>query len=174
LYLVHEIMPNIWKKKPDVKLWIVGKDPPREILTLEKNPLIKVTGMVTDIADYLRRATIAIAPLRYGAGIQNKILEAMACGTSVVTNTSAIGSLSVKEGRELLIANDPMGFADAITSLLDDDVKREEIGMAGRRYVETHHNWMNIASQLEAVYRTVNENENSNLRFDQQGIRYGN
>jgi glycosyltransferase involved in cell wall biosynthesis len=163
LYLVQEIMPLVREKRPDVKLWIVGKDPPREIRALGKDPLIQVTGMVTDIADYLRRATIAVAPLRYGAGIQNKILEAMACGTAVVTNIKAIGSLSATDGVDLLIANDPIQFANAIIDLLDDELKRETIRVSGRKYVETHHNWMNIAAQLESVYKVAIEDQNRSL-----------
>jgi sugar transferase (PEP-CTERM/EpsH1 system associated) len=160
-YLVNEIMPQIWKKRPHVKLWIVGKDPPREVQALANNPSIEVTGMVSDIADYLRRATIAVAPLRYGAGIQNKILEAMACSTAVVTNNQAIGSLSVKDGKDLLVANDPVEFAQSITSLLEDVTRREAIGMSARKYVETYHDWTNIAAQLESVYRAVINNRNT-------------
>jgi polysaccharide biosynthesis protein PslH len=172
-YLVSEIMPHIWKKRPNVKLWIVGKDPSRDIQVLANDPLIQVTGMVSDIADYLRRATIAVAPLRYGAGIQNKILEAMACSTAVVTNNQAIGSLSARDGEDLLIANDPVEFAHSITSLLDDDSRRQEIGKSGRKYVETNHNWINIAASLESVYRSVINSTKNTMNFEKQGNGHG-
>jgi polysaccharide biosynthesis protein PslH len=172
-YLVSEIMPHIWKERPNVKLWIVGKDPSRDIQVLANDPLIQVTGMVSDIADYLRRATIAVAPLRYGAGIQNKILEAMACSTAVVTNNQAIGSLSARDGEDLLIANDPVEFAHSITSLLDDDSRRQEIGKSGRKYVETNHNWINIAASLESVYRSVINSTKNTMNFEKQGNGHG-
>jgi glycosyltransferase involved in cell wall biosynthesis len=129
--------------------------------------------MVTDIADYLRRATIAVAPLRYGAGIQNKILEAMACGTPVVTNRQAIGSISAVDGVDLLIANDPNEFAHSIMGLLADDIKREAIGMSGRKYVQFNHDWVNIAAQLEAVYQTVIASVNGSLNLEKQGNGHG-
>jgi glycosyltransferase involved in cell wall biosynthesis len=173
-YLVNEIMPHIWVKRPGVKLWIVGKDPPREVQFLANDPLIQVTGMVSDIADYLRRATIAVAPLRYGAGIQNKILEAMACSTAVVTNNQAIGSLSARNGEDLLIANDPIEFAHSITSLLDDECRRQAIGNSGRKYVETNHNWTNIAAQLESVYQSVINNTKYRMNLETQGNGHGN
>ncbi|HEX9018480.1 MAG TPA: glycosyltransferase, partial [Anaerolineaceae bacterium] len=79
LELVNKIMPIVWSRKPDVEVKIVGKDPPAAILELASNPRVVVTGTVPDIRPYLRQATIAAAPLAYGAGIQNKVLEAMAC-----------------------------------------------------------------------------------------------
>ena len=160
LFLVQEIMPKVWVERPEINLWIVGKDPPREIQILDEHPQITVTGMVDDMADYLRRATIAIAPLRYGAGIQNKILEAMACETPVITNNQAMGSLSARVGEDLLIANDADEFAKSILDLLGDKDRREEIGKSGRQYVETSHDWTNITAQLETIYRAVIENEN--------------
>ena len=173
-FLVNDIMPNIWKTRPQVKLWIVGKDPPREVQFLANNPLIQVTGMVSDIADYLRSATIAVAPLMYGAGIQNKILEAMACSTAVVTNNQAIGSLSAKDGEDLLIANDPVEFAQSVNSLLDDVARRDKIGKSGRKYVEMHHDWNNIAAQLESVYRVAIKKSKSNMNLEKQGNDHGN
>jgi glycosyltransferase involved in cell wall biosynthesis len=154
-FLVQEIMPKVWQKIPEVKLWVVGKDPPREIQNLVNHPQIRVTGMVEDIAEYLRRATIAVAPLRYGAGIQNKILEAMACETPVITNHQATGSLSAREGIDLMVANDADEFATLIHHLLEDDTRRVEIGLSGRRYVETFHNWTDITAQLEAIYKQL-------------------
>jgi glycosyltransferase involved in cell wall biosynthesis len=63
----------------------------------------------------------------------------------------------------LLIANDPIKFANAIIGLLDDDIKLEAIGMSGRKYVEKHHDWMNITGQLESVYQDAIENQNHSI-----------
>jgi glycosyltransferase involved in cell wall biosynthesis len=152
LYLANEILPVVWKHNPDVKLWIVGKDPSTEIVNLQKHKNILVTGSVEDLRPYLRRATISVSPLLYGAGIQNKILEAMACGTPVVTTPLAIRSLNVENGKELCVANNPESFSQVILELLDDPVKCDQIGTAGRQYVEQHHDWSKIAAQLEAIY----------------------
>ena len=94
LYLVREILPIVWATNPDVKLWIVGKDPSKELLALQKYQKILVTGRVDDIRPYLRQATLSVSPLLYGAGIQNKILEAMACGTPVVATPLAVSALT--------------------------------------------------------------------------------
>jgi sugar transferase (PEP-CTERM/EpsH1 system associated) len=153
MHLVNSIMPLIWAKRPECRLLIVGKDPSRELRALNQHPQIEVTGTVKDVRPYLRRATVALAPITYSAGIQNKVLEAMACGTPVVTSPMAVSSLTAKVGRDLLTAQDPEDFAYAVLSLLDNPARCQSLGINGRQYVETHHNWENIAARLELVYQ---------------------
>ena len=150
--LVHDIMPRIWAQNGDVRLYIVGKDPPGEISTLSNNPLITVTGTVPDIRPYLQRVAVAVTPLLYGAGIQNKVLEAMASSTPVVSSPQAISSLQLTPGENVIVANNPDDFADAVLRLLGDEPKRKELGQAGRAYVEKFHKWSTMASELEAIY----------------------
>jgi glycosyltransferase involved in cell wall biosynthesis len=100
-YLVAEIMPRIWKVRPATRLFIVGKDPSADIKELQKNPRIIVTGTVDDIRPFLWMATVSVVPLLYGAGIQNKILEAMATGTPVVTTCGALSALEARPGEHL-------------------------------------------------------------------------
>jgi len=153
LHLVHQIMPHVWDEMPDVKLVIVGKDPPPKITALSERPEIFVTGTVEDVRPYLRRAAIAVAPIVYGAGIQNKVLEAMACGTPVVSTSLAAKALSVYPGRDIQIEDDPRSFARTVLRLLNDPSARDEIGAAGREYVEKNHNWDTITSKLELIYK---------------------
>jgi sugar transferase (PEP-CTERM/EpsH1 system associated) len=155
LHLVRNIMPYIWARRPDVELWIVGKDPTREVEALGQNPAITVTGMVADIRPYLRQATIAVAPVTYGAGVQNKVLEAMACATPVVATPRAILALQAVPGRDLWVADEPSTFANSVLRLLNDPAKRQRLGEAGRSYVEVHHDWTNIAGRLEQIYSTA-------------------
>ncbi len=152
LFFIHEIMPLIWKHRPDVKVNVVGKDPPREIQALGQNPAVHVTGTVDDIRPFLQRATISVVPILYGAGIQNKVLEAMACTTPVVSTPQGVSALSILPDRDVLIAQEPEGFANSVLDLLKSPVRQRQVGMAGRRYVETYHQWNHIAAQLEEIY----------------------
>jgi glycosyltransferase involved in cell wall biosynthesis len=152
LYLVNEILPLVWQDQPQVKLWIVGKDPSKEIQDLAENPAITVTGFVESLLPYLQNASIAVAPIMYGAGIQNKVLEAMACGTPVVTNPQAISAISAKPGQDVLVGETPKEFAQAIIELLEDYEYRHQIGNAGRVFVEQNHDWKKICIQLENFY----------------------
>jgi sugar transferase (PEP-CTERM/EpsH1 system associated) len=155
MHLVYEILPVIWSQNPDVKLWVVGKDPPQSIRKLAQNPAIQVTGTVDDIRPYLQNATIAVAPITYGAGIQIKVLEAMACGTPVIATSQAVSALSIRPDRDALIADEPGKFAQSVLDLLKNPNRQQEVGQAGRQYVEENHRWTDITPKLERIYGQV-------------------
>ncbi len=165
MHLVREIMPLIWKEKPEVELFIVGKDPTKEVQALGERPEITVTGTVKDIRPYLQRATAALTPIVYGAGIQNKVLEAMACGTPVVSTPQAVSALSALPGVDLLVAQEPQAFARAVLDLLDDPEQQKRLSAAGRCYVENHHHWNVVAGQLEEVYRQTAQKTQANMKL---------
>jgi len=153
LHLVEKIMPLVWQKRPEVKVYIVGKDPSKEVQALGRDPRITVTGTVPDIRPYLRKALVSVTPIMYGAGIQNKVLEAMACATPVVSTPRATAALSTRPGQDLISAESPQDFAEAVLELLDNPGLRRELGAAGRRYVEANHRWHTIVERLVDVYR---------------------
>ena len=107
------MLPRIWAERSEIQLWIVGKDPPRSVRHLGRHAQIQVTGTVPDIRPYLRTATLAVAPAPYAVGIQNKVLEAMACGTPVVASPQAAGGLNARHGQELLVAESAKVFVIA-------------------------------------------------------------
>jgi polysaccharide biosynthesis protein PslH len=163
LHLINDIMPRVWQQKPEVGVWIVGKDPTAEIRALASPGIpgqsgeVLVTGTVPDIRPYLRRATLAVAPVPYGAGIQNKVLEAMACGTPTLASRQAASGLSAHPDHDLVVAEGATEFADTILALLDNSALRTRIGLAGREYVEQFHSWTAATEQLEQTYQEANE-----------------
>jgi glycosyltransferase involved in cell wall biosynthesis len=152
LNFVENIYPRILAAYPDIKLWIAGKDPTREIKALENIPGIEVTGTVDDLRPYIQQASVALSPITYGAGIQIKVLEAMACGTPVVSTSQAVSALQVVRGQDVLIADNPDEFTAYVLKLLDDQDYQRMIGMAGLAYVEKFHKWSSIVSRLEGIY----------------------
>lgn len=152
LYLVREIMPLVWRVQPEARVVIAGAGPGQTLLA-QRNAHVKVTGAVPDLRPYLARAAIAVAPLRYGVGVQNKVLEAMAMGTPVVAARQTTTALNVQPGGELLIADDAASFAAHILTLLRNPAQRTALGSAGRTYVEREHSWNTSAALLEACYR---------------------
>jgi len=154
-YFIETIWPKILLEKPDAKLWIVGKDPTPDILALGEKPGITVTGYVKDIRPYLYSATVAVAPVKYGVGIQNKVLEAMACATPVVATRQAISALQTEPNRDLMVSDDPDQFAREVLRLLGDENHRRQVGQAGLAYVQANHKWSAIAERLEGIYHEV-------------------
>jgi len=154
LCLLQDIMPSVWAQRPQTQVQLVGKDPPSVLRKLAHNDQrVEVTGFVPDIRYYLRRASLAIAPLVYGAGIQNKVLEAMACGIPVAASSQAVSALGAVPGRDVLVADEPHEIAAAALKLLENPPLNSQIGANGRAYVERHHDWNSIAAQLENIYR---------------------
>jgi glycosyltransferase involved in cell wall biosynthesis len=154
-FLVTTIMPQVWAKRPRTKLVVVGKDPTPDIREFGRNPLITITGTVYDIRPYLWGAAASVVPLLYGAGIQNKILEAMATGTPVVTTSRTLSALGAKPAKEILVADTPDDFSAEILRLLENGSVSGEVGDAGLRYVREYHDWNRIASRLANVYGQV-------------------
>jgi glycosyltransferase involved in cell wall biosynthesis len=157
LYLVHEVMPYVWAERPNAKLVIVGQGPPASIQKLSQDPRVTVSGYVPDIRPYLQHATVAVVPAVYGAGIQNKVLEAMACGTPVVATESAVSALNLKPDHDLLVANKTEAFARQVLRLMDEPNLRQTIGANGLEYVRRYHAWPEIGANLETIYRSVIE-----------------
>ena len=154
LTLVSDIMPHVWTKNPEVEVVLAGSAPPREVRALASRfaPRVTVTGHVADLRPHLQAAALAAAPIPYGAGIQNKVLEAMACGVPVVASPQASSAIAARPGSELWVAESPEAFATQILHLLSDPALRQALGAAGRQYVETHHRWDRIVGHLEALY----------------------
>ena len=169
LHLVNDIMPRVWARRTDVEVQIVGKDPPARISTLDSTSTsykskedgrgrVTVTGFVSDIPSYLREATVAVAPVPYGAGIQNKVLEAMACGTPVIASPQAASGLLSRSEQHLVVATDAQMFAKSIIELLNDVNRRQKLSEGGRIYAEEYHSWDAIVERLEDIYSDTVQN----------------
>ncbi len=150
--LIEGIMPHVWRQRPATQVWLVGSSPPRSLQRYAADPRVVVTGRVSDVALYLRQATIAVSPLRYGVGVQNKVLEAMATATPVVGDQQCLASLQVQPNRHLFVARDDDAFAAKIVQLLDNPRLQVQMGKNGRTYVEQVHQWSWSASRLIRVY----------------------
>jgi len=160
LTLVHQILPRIWQQRPGVRVLIAGSNPPPVVRRLARDPRIQVTGSVPDLRPYLRQAQVAVSPLPYAVGIQNKILEAMASGTPVVASPGAGAGLEAVPGRDLLLAADPAAFAEAVLRVLEDRALWDTLAEHGLAYIARHHNWPRIVAQLTAVYERTIETAN--------------
>jgi polysaccharide biosynthesis protein PslH len=153
-YFVKDILPLIRQQQPDIHLQLVGAHPAASIKALETDQ-IEVTGFVDSITDYLERATLALAPVVYGSGMQIKVLEAFLTGTPLVATSVALRGLNVQHEQEVLVGDTPADFAAAVLRLLSDPDLRARIGAAGRKYIEDNHDLRVTTAHLETLYHRV-------------------
>ncbi|MCC7547525.1 MAG: glycosyltransferase [Burkholderiales bacterium] len=149
-YFCTEILPLVHAVKPAVKFILVGKNPSSRVRALASDH-VAVTGFVDDIRPYLSRAAVFVSPTRVGAGIKNKILQAWSMGKAVVATPASTGGLRVRDRQNLIIADSPRSFADAVLELLEDENLREGMGASGRQTVLDHYTWNAKALEMEAL-----------------------
>jgi glycosyltransferase involved in cell wall biosynthesis len=147
-FLFGEIWPLVLAARPSARLRIVGPQPPADIVASQP-PNVTFEGFVADIVGEVGRASIAIAPLRIGGGTRLKIIEAMALARPVVATSIGAEGIEAKNGRDLLIADAPRDFADALLRLLAQPAEAAALGLRGRRLVEQAYSWDSSAAQLE-------------------------
>ena len=157
VYFATRIFPLILQQKRNVRFLIVGADPPPRVRQLSRLPGVKVIGYVPRIHDYLAKATVAIAPMQAGTGIQNKILEAMASGAPVVATLYALGGIEAIDGEHLLVAKDDKDMAEQVVRLLKDPGLRCHLSRNARWLVEEKYTWDRSVAMLEEVYRLAIE-----------------
>jgi len=151
-YFHSEVLPKIKSQIPETKLWIVGKDPAKEIQNLEAKD-VTVTGYVEDVRPYLDRASVFVCPMRKGAGIKNKILQAWAMGKPVVCTSIALAGLHANPEENVIVADNSDHFAAQVVRLLKDESLRKAVGERAKRTVRDRYSWRQQAELLEATVK---------------------
>jgi sugar transferase (PEP-CTERM/EpsH1 system associated) len=156
LYFARDILPLIRKKIPSVRITVAGRTPsPRLLALAESDKNIRVTGSVKDIRSFVREASVYVVPLRIGGGTRLKIFEAMAMGKAIVSTTIGAEGLPVTDGKEILIADEPQSFAEAVVSLLNHPERRRQLGSSARGLVECNYKWRSVTDQFEEILSRV-------------------
>jgi glycosyltransferase involved in cell wall biosynthesis len=150
-WFCQEVWPVIRKRKPDAHLSIVGRRPTAAVRRLAKFPGVQVVGPVPDMRPFYARAAVVLAPLRIARGVQNKVLEALAMGKSLVASPQTLAGIIAQPGVHLLQANLPQEWADFVVDLLDHPSRRRLLRDAGRKFVEEHHSWDQCLRPLEQL-----------------------
>lgn len=156
-WFCREVWPEVRRRHPATTISLVGRRPTPAVCGLTRIPGVRLVGQVPDVRPYLDQAAISIVPLRIARGIQNKVLESMAMVKATIVSPQACEGLAAQPGTDLLCAESPGQWADAISSLLDDASLRRRLGTAGRRYVETAHCWQRCLEPLDRLLGLASE-----------------
>ena len=158
IYFSQSILPLIRAKHPGTKFVIAGQRPVPKVLELA-NDHISVTGFVKDLAAMYDSGSVVVAPLRFGAGTQNKVLEAMAMGVPVVCSHIGFAGLGIASGEGAIMQTEPTAFADSVIDLLNSQDMRRQVGQAGMNIIKTRFDWDIVAKTLEGYFREVSSNK---------------
>jgi glycosyltransferase involved in cell wall biosynthesis len=150
---VARVLPEIVRRVPHARLWIVGADPPASLRALASRH-ITLTGRVPDVRPYYARAEIAVVPLWIGGGTRVKVLEAMAMGVPIVSTPLGCEGLDVRDGRTALIGDGDEALADAVVRALTQPALRRQLVAQGAALAE-EYDWRRVALALEAAFRVA-------------------
>ncbi len=158
LWFADKVLPLIRRQAAEAHFLIVGRNPHPRLDALRSNPAVTLTGAVDDVRPLIRDAAVYVIPLRVGGGTRFKALEAMAAGKPIVSTRLGVEGLGVRDGSEMLLADDPRAFADAVLKLLapQNEPLRDHLAANARRFVEENSGWSPIVRKLEALYTEVN------------------
>jgi glycosyltransferase involved in cell wall biosynthesis len=153
LRLATEILPRVRAHVPNAHLWLVGHAPPPAVQALS-GEAVTVTGSVPDVRPYLARATVFVSPLRLGAGIKNKVLEALAMGCPVVATPLSVDGIDARHERDVLVA-DADALADSVVRVLKDADLQRRLSANGRQLIEARYSWSRVVTRYEELYEAV-------------------
>jgi polysaccharide biosynthesis protein PslH len=146
-YFIKEIMPRVRQSVPGVTLTVVGRNPyPSLVKQARRDPAIVVTGRVEDVRPYMERATAYVVPIRVGGGTRLKIYEAMAMEKPIISTTVGAEGLPLRDGAELLLADTPDAFADAVVRVLKDEELARTLGLRAAATVRQRYAWAGAAA----------------------------
>ena len=151
IWFVRHVWPRIRERFPAAIFRIVGKSPTAEVQALAGVPGVEVTGSVPDVRPWLHRSTCAVVPLHIARGIQNKVLEAMACGRPVICSPAPLKGLAAEPGLHLLQASVAEEWVEAVSRVFADRNLQRELGMSGAAFVQLHHSWDHCLSPLDRM-----------------------
>ncbi len=150
-YLVKEIFPLVGEQLPGCQLHLVGASVSAQIRELEAFAGVSVLGFVPELDTVYAKTAVFVAPMRFAAGIQTKVLDAMGAAVPVVTTSLINAGLGARPEHDLLLADEAQAFAAQIIRLLRDAQLRTEMGRSGQRFVQQKFSWDVVAERMRQI-----------------------
>ena len=150
-WLIQELWPRLSRALPGVALTIAGDRPPARLLAAARRAGVAIEAAPADLEPLLAGATAALAPLASGSGQPLKVLEAWRLGVPVVASPWAAAGTTAEPGRDLLVAETPEEWVEAIARLVESPAERERLASAGRERLTLDYSPERVAADLEAA-----------------------
>ncbi|NLP52559.1 glycosyltransferase [Bacillus sp. RO1] len=150
---VKDVWPHIHRAYPEYKFYIVGKDPVKKVTALHGKENVVVTGFVEDICSQLLQAQIGIYPMKSGTGMQNKILEAMACGLPTIASPIALQGIAGRRGDELICTGNVKEMLAAVKDLIESPELQKHYASKGQAFVHNHYSWEENCLRLMRTWK---------------------
>jgi len=160
LYFCGKIWPILKSRYPELKLTIIGKNPPSQLQSIAKDDnYINMLGYVEDIRPHIKRAKVFICPIMEGGGTRIKILDAFSQGIPVVSTTVGAEGLSLEKGKHILLADTVAEFVEAVTELMENEELSKNMGLSARKFVEENYSYDMIGKKMASVYKEMLDNQ---------------
>jgi len=154
-FFTRRLWPGIRDRVPGARLLIAGRDAPAPVLALARSPGVELRVEVPDMTRVIQESWVAIAPMRTGTGVKNKVLEAWGAGRPAVMSRRAANGLELDESMQLLVAPDWQSFADLVVSLLGDRHRRQDLGAAAHGVATSRHSWERSAAAFGKLFHDI-------------------
>lgn len=152
LWFVDQIWPLLRLRLPEAIFHCIGSNPPPQILALASRPGVQIHGYVEHLEPAMRGMRLSLAPLRFGAGVKGKINLSMAHGQPVVATSMAVEGMHLRDGEEVLIADGPQAFADAVLRLYQDEALWNHLARNGLQNVDRHFSMRAAQATVRRVF----------------------
>jgi len=156
-WLVADIWPLVRSAVPSATLRIIGPDAPDSFYAFDGKNGVQLVGWVPELEPELDRARLTVAPLRFGAGIKGKVISSISNGVPVVCTPVAAEGMGVEDGREVAIAADAAGMAEAIIRMLTDDAEWKSLSAAGAAFVDANYSQAAALERVREMIRIAGE-----------------
>ncbi len=157
IWFAAEAMPKLRAMGRNIEFVIAGGRPTKAVQALGEAEDITVTGRVEDMRGWLGHADLAVAPLLLARGVQNKVLEAMAAGTPILTTTPALTGIDAVPGQDALVCKTGEDFATAILDLLDDKARRDEMAKSAQAFAQNGYGWGAKVADLVKIIESARD-----------------
>jgi glycosyltransferase involved in cell wall biosynthesis len=154
-YFIHDVLPLVRQQIAEARFTVTGATGSVDVRDLAAQPGVTFAGYLPDVAPAIRSSWAVVVPLRLGGGTRLKILEAMALGTPVISTRKGAEGIDVRDGENILLADQPEELAQAVVRLLNDSTLRTHIARHARTLVKRQYDWQQIAGRLNDLIEQV-------------------